>query len=65
MNKNIFFAFLGGAVLGAGAALLFAPSKGSDLRADIKKMLCEKGLCKCKDCECDTIIDEVIEHIES
>lgn len=65
MNKNIIFAFIGGAVLGAGAALLFAPEKGSDLRADIKKMLCKKGLCKCKGCDCDTVIDEVIEQVES
>ena len=34
MNNNlgILYAFLGGAIVGAGAALLFAPEKGADLR---------------------------------
>ncbi len=63
MNKNILFAFLGGAIVGAGAALLFAPEKGSDLRADIKKMLNKAGLCNCKNCECDTVVDEIIEQV--
>ena len=34
MNNSlgIISAFLGGAIVGAGAALLFAPEKGADLR---------------------------------
>ena len=35
-NLNILYAFLGGAVVGCAAAILFAPEKGSDLRNRIK-----------------------------
>ena len=31
-NHNLLYAFLGGALVGAGAAILFAPEKGEDLR---------------------------------
>lgn len=70
MNKHIIFAFIGGAIAGAGAALLLAPEKGSDLRADIKKLLCKKGLCKCgcgeKDCDCeaDAVVDDIIATVQ-
>lgn len=57
-NLNVIYALIGGAVLGAGAALLFAPEKGTDLRARIKKMLKEKGVCCC-----DKKIDEIVEEI--
>ena len=36
---NILYAFLGGAIVGCGAALLFAPEKGSDVRERICKIL--------------------------
>ncbi len=41
---NVLYAFLGGAIVGCAAALLFAPEKGSDLRARIKNILKEKGI---------------------
>ena len=37
-------AFLGGAIVGAGAALLFAPEKGSELRTRIADILRKKGI---------------------
>ena len=40
-------AFLGGAIAGAGAALLFAPEKGEDLRKQIHDLLKKYGICKC------------------
>lgn len=30
--KNLLYAFIGGAIVGAGAAVLFAPKKGEELR---------------------------------
>ena len=36
---NLLYAFLGGAIVGAGAALLFAPEKGEDLRGQIRSLL--------------------------
>lgn len=36
MKCNTFFAFLGGLVVGAGAAILFAPESGAETRKKIK-----------------------------
>ena len=46
MNKSvgIISAFLGGALVGASIALLFAPEKGVDTRARIKALLKSKGI---------------------
>lgn len=41
---NILYAFLGGAVVGCAAALLFAPEKGEEVRARICKLLKKKGI---------------------
>ena len=43
-NLTLLYAFLGGAVVGAGAAMLFAPEKGEDVRARIKALLRRKGI---------------------
>ena len=62
---NILSAFLGGAIVGAGAALLFAPEKGEDLRGQIKHLLKKYGVCKCyKEEELDTIVDEIAAEIK-
>lgn len=41
---SILYAFLGGAVVGCVAAMLFAPEKGEDLRNRIKALLKKKGI---------------------
>lgn len=62
--KNIIYAFIGGAVVGAGAALLFAPEKGEDMRARIKALCKKHGLCHCKkQDEIDAIVEEIAAEI--
>ncbi|MEE1366402.1 MAG: YtxH domain-containing protein [Muribaculaceae bacterium] len=65
MMKNIglLYAFLGGAVVGCATALLFAPEKGSDLRARIVAMLNKKGV-KISDAEIDQLVAELSGSIE-
>lgn len=41
---KLIYAFLGGAIAGAGLALLFAPEKGEDLRAQIRSVLRKYGV---------------------
>lgn len=55
---NILYAFLGGAIVGCGAALLFAPEKGSDVRKRICKILKRKGI-KISDEEVDALVAEL------
>lgn len=55
---NILYAFLGGALVGCGAALLFAPEKGEDLRARIVSILKRKGI-KISDEEVDALVAEL------
>ena len=43
-NLSILYAFIGGAVVGAGAALLLAPEKGEDVRNRIAELLRKKGI---------------------
>ena len=62
-NLSLLYAFLGGAMLGAGVAILFAPEKGEDLRNRIKDMLKKKGLCCC-DSELDRLIEQLTNEID-
>lgn len=55
---NILYAFLGGAIVGCSAALLFAPEKGSELRERIVKILRKKGI-KISDEEVDALVAEL------
>ncbi len=59
-NFSPLYAFLGGAIVGAGAALLFAPKKGADLRDDIVQLLRQKGLLKDEN-KLDEMMDELKE----
>ncbi len=51
-------AFVGGAIVGCGAALLFAPEKGSDVRNKICDLLKRKGI-KISDQEVDALVAEL------
>ena len=62
-NIGLLYAFLGGAVVGCATAWLFAPEKGSDLRARIVAMLNKKGV-KISDAEIDQLVAELSGSIE-
>lgn len=51
-------AFLGGAIVGCGAAVLFAPEKGEDIRTRICSILKKKGI-KISDAEVDALVAEL------
>lgn len=51
-------AFLGGAIVGCSAALLFTPEKGSDLRSRIVDLLRKRGI-KISDSEVDALVAEL------
>lgn len=51
-------AFVGGAIVGCGAALLFAPEKGVDVRTKIASLLKKKGI-KISDSEVDALVAEL------
>mgnify|MGYP000607956447 CR=1 FL=1 len=43
-SLNLLYAFLGGAIVGCSAALLFTPAKGEDVREKIREILRRKGI---------------------
>ena len=55
-------AFLGGAIVGAAAALLLAHEKGADTRARIKEILRKKGII-CSDSEIDELVEQLTTEI--
>ncbi|MDE6246617.1 MAG: YtxH domain-containing protein [Muribaculaceae bacterium] len=57
-SLNILYAFLGGAIVGCSAALLFAPEKGEELRNRICKILRKNGI-KISDAEVDALVAEL------
>lgn len=57
-SLSLIYAFLGGAIVGCGAALLFAPEKGSEVRERICKILRRKGI-KISDEEVDALVAEL------
>lgn len=59
-------AFIGGAIVGAGAALLFAPEKGEELRDNIKHYLKKTCGCKCsKNKDIGDYVGEIAEEIKN
>lgn len=61
---TLLYAFLGGAVVGCGAALLFAPEKGADVREKVRNILQRKGV-KISDSEVDELVAELSASVES
>lgn len=57
------YAFIGGALVGAAASILFAPEKGEDLRNEIKSILRKHGLLKGS--EMDELVEQIATQIES
>ena len=55
---NILYAFLGGAIVGCSAAILFAPDKGENIRAKICDLVRRKGI-KISDAEVDALVAEL------
>lgn len=51
-------AFVGGAIVGCGAAMLFAPEKGENVREKIANLLRKKGI-KISDKEVDALVAEL------
>lgn len=63
MNKDLLYAFLGGALVGAGVALLYAPAKGEDVRDQIRRLCRKYGLIKGSEEEVDEIIEQIASEI--
>lgn len=62
-NLYMLYAFIGGAIVGAGAAILFAPEKGEDIRARIADLLRKKGIL-CSDNEIDALVEQLTTQID-
>lgn len=62
-NIGLLYAFLGGAIVGAGAALLFAPEKGEDVRRRIKEILRKRGIL-CSDSEIDLLVEQLTTEVD-
>ena len=56
--RAIIYAFLGGAVVGLGASLLFAPEKGEEVRNKICRCLRKRGI-RISDEEVDSLVAEL------
>lgn len=65
MNNSlgIISAFLGGAIVGAGAALLFAPEKGADLRKRICDLLRKRGII-CTESDVDALVEQLTQELD-
>ncbi len=60
---SILYAFLGGAIVGGAAALLFAPEKGEDLRNRIKNLLKSKGI-DFSDDDIEELVDQISAEVK-
>lgn len=62
-NLGILYAFLGGAIVGAAAAVLYAPEKGEDTRRRIKELLRKRGIL-CTDNEIDLLVEQLTTEVD-
>lgn len=62
-NISLLYAFVGGAIVGAGAAVLLAPEKGATTRRKIKELLQKKGIL-CSDNEIDALVEQLTTEID-
>jgi hypothetical protein len=62
-SLSLLYAFIGGAVVGCGAAILFAPAKGEDTRKRIKDLLKKRGI-DFTDDEVERLVDQISAQIE-
>ena len=60
--KGILYAFLGGAIVGCGAALLFTPESGKDMRDRIRRILKKKGI-EFSDDDIDELVEQITAEI--
>lgn len=62
-SLGLISAFLGGAVVGAAVALLFAPEKGEDLRERICKILRRNGVV-CSEKDVDALVARLTKELD-
>lgn len=63
-TTGILYSFIGGAIVGAVAALLLAPEKGENTRRRIKELLQQKGIL-CTDNEIDALVEQLTEEMDA
>ena len=62
-SLSLLYAFIGGAILGAGFALLYAPESGKVLRLRVKQLLEKKGI-DFSDDEVEQLVNQISAQIE-
>ena len=61
---SILAAFLGGAAVGAGCGILFAPEKGEDMRSRIAEAIRKRGI-RLNGKELESLVDDIAEELSA